>query len=213
MMAVMTAQKIISTQNRAELWDRYKKGLIATGVVFIILLLIYFNSDFTNAIDKNLSQNVNEASPEIKNYVQQFLNALKDDRKSLFMSSLGRTLLFILIAAAALWLIIKKAVQPKWVLMVVGIFSFIDIISVDTKYLNDEHFQDKETKENSLQPTAADNKILEDKSFYRVFDLRQGAASTLTYGARPTAYFHKTIGGYHPAKLSIYQDLIEKQLN
>jgi len=213
MMAVMTVQKIISTPNRLELWDRYKKGLIATGVVFVVLLLIYFNSDFTNAIDKNLSQNVNEANPEIKNYVQQFLNALKDDRKSLYMSSLGRSLLFILVAAAALWLIIKKAVQPKWILAVVGIFSFIDIISIDSKYLNDEHFQEKETKENSLRPTAADNKILQDKSFYRVFDLRQGAASALTYGARPTAYYHKTIGGYHPAKLSIYQDLIEKQLN
>ena len=213
MMAVMTVQKIISTQNRAELWERYKKGLIATAVLFVLLLLIYFNSDFTNAIDKNLSQNVNEASPEIKNYVQQFLNAVKDDRKSLFMSSLGRSFLFILIAAAALWLIIKKAMQPRWLLAAVGVFSFIDIISVDNKYLNDEHFQDKETQENSLQPTAADNKILQDKSFYRVFDLRQGAAGSLTYGARPTAYFHKSIGGYHPAKLSIYQDLIEKQLN
>ena len=213
MMAVMTVQKIISTQHRAELWDRYKKGLIATGVVFVVLLLIYFNSDFTNAIDENLSRNVNEATPEIKNYVQQFLNALKDDRQSLYMSSLGRSLLFILVAAAALWLIIKKAVQPKWVLAVVGLFSFIDIISVDSKYLNDEHFQEKEIKENSIRPTAADSKILQDKSFYRVLDLRQGAATALTYGARPTAYFHKTIGGYHPAKLSIYQDLIEKQLN
>ena len=109
MMAVMTVQKIISTQHRAELWDRYKKGLIATGVVFVVLLLIYFNSDFTNAIDENLSRNVNEATPEIKNYVQQFLNALKDDRQSLYMSSLGRSLLFILVAAAALWLIIKKS--------------------------------------------------------------------------------------------------------
>jgi hypothetical protein len=213
MMAMMTVQKVISTPDRAGLWDRYKKGLLLTAGLFVVLLLIYFNSDFTNAIDKNLSQNVNEAAPEIKNYVHQFLNAVKDDRKSLFLSSLGRTLMFILVAAAALWLIIRKSIQPRWVLAVVGLFAFIDIITVDSKYLNDEHFQDKETQETSLQPTAADNKILEDKSFYRVFDLRQGAANTLTYGARPTAYFHKTIGGYHPAKLSIYQDLIEKQLN
>jgi hypothetical protein len=103
--------------------------------------------------------------------------------------------------------------QPRWVLAAVGFFAFIDIITVDTKYLNDEHFQEKDVQENSLQPTASDLKILQDKSFYRVFDLRQGAASTLTYGARPTAYFHKSIGGYHPAKLSIYQDLIEKQLS
>lgn len=213
MMAMMTVQKVISTPNRAELWERYKKGLMLTAGLFVVLLLIYFNSNFTNAIDKNLAQNVNEAAPEIKNYVHQFLNAVKDDRKSLFLSSLGRSLMFILVAAAALWLIIKKSIQPRWVLAVVGLFAFIDIITVDSKYLNDEHFQDKETQETSLQPTAADNKILEDKSFYRVFDLRQGAANTLTYGARPTAYFHKTIGGYHPAKLSIYQDLIEKQLN
>jgi len=213
MMAVMTVQKIISTQNRAELWDRYKKGLLLTAGLFVVLLLIYFSADFTNQIDKNLSQNVNEASPEIKNYIHQFLNALKDDRKSLFMSSLGRSFLFILIAAASLWLIIKKAIQPRWLLAIIGVFAFIDIITVDTKYLNEEHFQDKETQETSLQPTASDLKILEDKSFYRVFDLRQGAATTLTYGARPTAYFHKSIGGYHPAKLSIYQDLIEKQLN
>lgn len=212
-MAVMTVQKIISTENRAELWNRYKKGLFLTAGLFVVLLLIYFNSDFTNAIDKNLSQQVNDAAPEIKNYVHQFLNGLKDDRKSLFMSSLGRSLLFIVIAAASLWLIIKKAIQPKWLLAAVGLFSFIDIIAVDSKYLNDEHYQEKDVKENSLQPTGADLKILQDKSFYRVFDLRQGAATTLTYGARPTAYFHKSIGGYHPAKLSIYQDLIEKQLS
>jgi len=213
MMAVMTVQKIISTENRAELWNRYKKGLLLTAGLFVVLLLIYFNSDFTNEIDKNLSQQVNDAAPEIKNYIHQFLTALRDDRKSLFMSSLGRSLLFIAIAAASLWLIIKKTIQPKWLLAAIGLFSFIDIITVDSKYLNDEHFQEKDTQENSLQPTAADVKIMQDKSFYRVFDLRQGAATTLTYGARPTAYFHKTIGGYHPAKLSIYQDLIEKQLN
>jgi hypothetical protein len=213
MMAVMTIQKIISTENRAELWSRYKKGLLLTAGLFVVLLLIYFNSDFTNEIDKNLSRQVNGAASEIQNYIHQFLNAVKSDRKSLFMSSLGRSFLFIVIAAVSLWLIIKKAIQPKWLLAAVGLFSFIDIITVDTKYLNDEHFQEKDVQENSLQPTAADLKIMQDKSFYRVFDLRQGAAATLTYGARPTAYFHKSIGGYHPAKLSIYQDLIEKQLS
>lgn len=82
---------------------------------------------------------------------------------------------------------------------------------IDTIYLNNDNYLDKEEYETSFVPTPADKFILQDKSDYRVFDVSNGAQAAINYGAR-SAYYHKSIGGYHPAKLSIYQDLAEKQL-
>lgn len=93
----------------------------------------------------------------------------------------------------------------------VGVLAFVDVMQIDTKYLNSESYQDPTEYEQNFKPTAADVQIMQDKSFYRVFDLRNGVQQSFNGGAL-AAYFHKLIGGYHPAKLSIYQDLIEHQL-
>ncbi len=74
-----------------------------------------------------------------------------------------------------------------------------------------ENYQYKDDYDNSFAPTPADQFILLDKKDYRVFDVSNGAQAAINYGAR-AAYFHKSVGGYHPAKLSIMQDLAENQL-
>ncbi len=211
MMAVMTLQKIVTTENKMELGERYKKGLYLTGGIFVILLLLYISFDYTSEGDKTLLSQVSTAPEQVQGYVRNFISALKDDRRSLFLSSMLRSFLFIAAVAFVIWLSIKNKIKNTVALAIVGILAVIDVMAIDAKYLNSDNYQDETEYQNNFTPSAADQQILQDKGYYRVLDLRQGIQGAFNGGAS-AAYFYNLVGGYHPAKLSIYQDLIEHQL-
>jgi hypothetical protein len=214
--AILSLQTIIESNNKTELWNQYKKGLAFVGGVFAFLLILYFNFDYKSDGDVNLLKSINNIPDEsVKSQYlaagKELINGLKEDRQSLFMSGILRALFLIVIAAGAIAFNIKKGLLSPVLIAIIGVVSFIDLMDVNAKYLSGENYQYKDDYDNSFAPTPADQFILQDKSDYRVFDVSNGAQSAINYGARP-AYFHKSVGGYHPAKLSIIQDLAENQL-
>jgi hypothetical protein len=216
MLATLALQKIIAEENKALLFAQYKKGLMVVAGIFAIAAIVYLSSDFSGEGDKMLIKQVNSIpdaaqKEQIMASVKPFVDGLKEDRKTLFLGDLLRSLLFCLVAAGAVYAVIKTKINALYAIAVIGVFALIDVFSISNKYLNSNNYQDAAEYESTFTPSAADNEILKDTGYYRVLNLTQGISGAFNSGAL-TAYYHKSVGGYHPAKLSIYQDLIEKQL-
>jgi hypothetical protein len=216
MMAVLTLQKIIDTKDKLLLLAKYKKGLMITAGVFVLLIMMYFGFDYKGEADNNLLQSINnipdaETKSVFLDAGKKMINGLIADRKSLFIGDILRSLFFIAVAALAIWLNIKNKIKDWMLIATIGVFAFIDIMALDTNYLNKDNYQYADDYEANFTPTPADKFILQDSSDYRVFDVSNGAQAAINYGAR-AAYYHQSVGGYHAAKLSIFQDLAEHQL-
>lgn len=211
MSATLTLDKILKAEDKTVLWRQYKWGLYVMAGVFLLLTGMYFHFSYASGWESDLLNAVRNRGSSAVGYMEDFVQALREDRKTLFGESLLRSFGLVLAAALILGLYIRQLLRPSFLLVVIGLLIFADVISVDLQYLNNDNYMENDDYQQNFAATHADKEIQEDKGYFRVFDLRDSTANTLNYGAM-TAYFHHSIGGYHAAKLKIYEDLINRQL-
>ncbi|WP_086030354.1 YfhO family protein [Tenacibaculum holothuriorum] len=137
----------------------------------------------------------------------ELIDAIISDRKSMLFSDSIRSLILILLSGGLLWFFLKKKIQQIPVIVALSLLILFDLVSVDIKYVNKEDFTSKRRVQKPFTLTQADKEILKDKSHYRVIDITK---NPMMDGR--TSYFHKSIGGYHAAKMGRYQELFDYQI-
>ena len=205
----------IKATNFKRFLQEHKIGWVSLGLVFFAVMALYFSSDFKSESEKQLmSQIMQIQDPNQKaafeGPARDLVNAIAEDRKGFIESDLTRTFIFIGIAFLFIFLYIKRTIQETLFIVAIGVLTLVDIFQINVQYLKPSQYVDASENENVFALTALDNALLKDKSNYRIIDIRRGVQTAFNEGAI-MAYHHKLVGGYNPAKLSIYQDLIENQ--
>jgi hypothetical protein len=196
-LAIMGLQSFFKAKEEPKL---QQKALVQTGVfgLGILLILVFTKSmfHFSGSSDEYFMQT----------YGPAFVDALKEDRMSLYSADLLRSGFFIIVTFGILWLFIKNKLAQNTTLIIVGLLMIFDLFFVDKKYVSAKDFVSPVEIAAPFQETQSDAQILKDTSHYRVFEVNGNLSSARA------SYFHHSIGGYHAAKPRRMQQLFDYQI-
>jgi len=187
LVAILGLSEIITNKSNDKNLIYLIRALVIFSLIFFALFLFKGSLSFSGINDVNINPSV--------------LEAIKQDRMDIYLNELFRMLLFVLFTFTALFVYLKKKIKNEILIFGLAVLVLVDLVPFNRKYVNNTNFVDGDLVDRPYTEDQVNSEILKDTSYFRVLDISTNSTKA--------SYYHNSVMGYHAAKLSSYNEILE----